>query len=91
MFHELHANSHIPISRLDYSIQLKKISSFRVLIPFILHSFDSIYDREPPESQFDRSHQATRRSQQTVTFICELSKIFATQRKNQLFEQFNFS
>ena len=72
-------------------IQLKKISSFRVLIPFILHSFDSIYDREPPESQFDRSHQATRRSQQTVTFICELSKIFATQRKNQLFEQFNFS
>ena len=44
----------------------------------ILNSFDSIYDRDPPESQFDHSHQATRRSQQTVTFICELRTILST-------------
>ena len=47
----------------------------------ILNLFDSIYDRDPPESQFDRSHQTTRRSQQTVTSICELNQIFANQHR----------
>ena len=84
MFHEFYASSHISITRLDYSIQfLRKInfSSFRGLIPLILNLFDSIYDRDPPESQFDRSHQTTRRSQQTVTSIRELNQIFANQHR----------
>ena len=71
----------------DYFIRFnfktkKDFSSFRVLIPLILNSFDSIYDPDLPESQFHRSHQTTRKSQQTVTFICELSQIFANQHRN---------
>ncbi len=60
MFLEFHANSHISISKLDYSIQFQQFISFLFLIPLIFNSFDLIYDRDPPESQFDYSHQATR-------------------------------
>ena len=81
-FTQVHTFLYQDIRLFDSILRKISFSSFQVLIPLILNSFDSIYDRDPPESQFDRSHQTTKRSQQTATFICELSQIFVNQHRN---------